>query len=92
MKSSRKLGIRKNEQDVTELSRLFSSADEEPVPVQGQVDHDWLVKLEDVATSGRISDDERTIISRYKASGPGPASRVTVEEKRLLEKWKARVD
>ena len=88
LKLGGRFGIGKNEHDAAELSRLFVSADENQVPSQGPVDHDWLVKLEAAASNGRVNDEERAIISRYKTSEIDSASKITAEEKRLLNKWK----
>jgi pyridoxamine 5'-phosphate oxidase-like protein len=86
--TSRKFGLGKNKQDASAISQLFQSADEDPSPMEGQVDHDWLARLDMAAASGGLTKDERALIGSYKASGGSPRSRVTSEERQLLKRWK----
>jgi len=68
----------------------LKSADEDPSPVEGQVDHDWLARLDIAATSGSLTEDERALIVSYKASGGSARPLLSGEEKRLLSRWKNR--
>ena len=82
-----KVGLRKSGKDASALAELFSVADEEPAPESGPVDHDWLAKLGDQATSGALTDEERRLIGSYKTQSSA-GSGLTPGEKRLVEKWK----
>ena len=82
-----KIGLRKSEKDASALAELFSVADEEPSPQSGPVDHDWLAKLGDQATSKTVTEEERRLMVSYKVQDSG-GSGLTEGEKRLVEKWK----
>ncbi len=82
------LGLKKNAKDGNALSQLFGSAEDELEPEEGTADHDWLARLDSVSSGGDLTDDERSIIDAYRASGSRSQSKISPEEKRLLSRWK----
>lgn len=89
-RSAAKFGLGTNRRDTSAIAQLLKSADEDPSPVEGQVDHDWLARLDIAATSGSLTEDERALIVSYKASGGSARPLLSGEEKRLLSRWKNR--
>lgn len=83
-----KLGLSRTDRDASAIAKLISSADDEVVRTDEQVDTDWLNQVQDQANSGKISEDEKRLLSLYKEEKTRPA--VSKDEKRLLEKWKRR--
>lgn len=81
-----KLGLGKNQDDSEGLSQLFQSAEQEPM--QDSVDHEWLARLSDAVSSGELTEEEHIILDKYSVMDDSRQSKVTPEEKRLLNKWK----
>ena len=76
----------KDESKIDGIAGLVESADEEPEMDQLPMEEDWLGGLKAAVLSGILSEDERRIISSYKAP---PSGKVSDEEKSLLKRWKA---
>lgn len=83
-----KLGLSKSSEDASAMVNLIASADKEVSSTDQQFDNDWLNLVQDQATSGKISQDERRLLSSYKAEGA--RSTLSNDERQLLNKWKKR--
>lgn len=83
-----KLGLSRTDSDSSAIAKLIASADEEVSSAYQQIDTDWLNQVQDQATSGKISEDEKRLLSLYKEKETRLA--LSGDEKRLLEKWKKR--
>lgn len=81
-----KLGLAKSNDDSSAIAKLIASADEEVSSGDQQVDNDWLREVQDQAGAGKISQDEKRLLSFYKEEGT--RSRLSKDEKQLLNKWK----
>jgi uncharacterized pyridoxamine 5'-phosphate oxidase family protein len=78
----------KNKRDAQAVARLFRSDDEELPAVEAQVDHDWITRLDAAVSDGHLTDEERTLIGRYKGSKEPRSTLLTIDEKQLVKKWK----
>ncbi|HYY92097.1 MAG TPA: pyridoxamine 5'-phosphate oxidase family protein [Candidatus Dormibacteraeota bacterium] len=81
-----RLGLKKGKDDPA-LAQLLSRADDELASANGQVDHDWLAKLEGQVSTGSLTQQEQRLLNSYKTQVMGP-SKLTSGEKKLLQKWK----
>lgn len=83
-----KLGLKKDDENSAALSGLLRSADDELPSLKSSMDHDWLAKLDDAFSTGRLTDEERALISSYKLSGSATRPGLSKDEKQLLTRWK----
>lgn len=81
-----KLGLTRSSDNAWAIAKLIASADEDASSTEQQVDNDWLNKVQDQAATGRISLDEKRLLSFYKVEGT--RSTLSKGEKQLLNKWK----
>lgn len=80
-------GLDKGENGAAVFTELLQSADEDIPLEKFQVDHDWIARLDEAASQGILSDEERSLLRSLKgeasaARGPG----VSEDEKKLLKK------
>lgn len=81
-----KLGLRKNGNDASAIAEMIAEADEELSSPSEGVDMDWLNKVQDQSKLGKITEDERRLLSFYKVEGT--PSEVSNDEKKLINRWR----